>query len=293
VQPIVLEGHAELLPRDQPTVSVRKITPGYLKTMNIPIVRGRDVADSDSEAMLVSRSAAKMLWGDADPIGRRVTLPLESKTILREVIGIVGDVKQGELTEPAAASVYELSRSQYWGTLTIVLKTPLNPVSLAKPAADVIHAIDPEQPVEDIRTMEDVVDETLTSQRFSALLLELFAAVAVALASVGIYSVLSYIVRGRSREIGIRSALGARSSDVVRLVLIEGMTPALAGIGAGVVAALAAGSLLEKLVFGVSARDPLTVVVVAAGLCLVSVAASVVPAWRASRVDPLIVLRGD
>jgi len=135
------------------------------------------------------------------------------------------------------------------------------------------------------------VDETLTSQRFSAMLLAVFAAVALALASVGIYSVLSYIVRGRSREIGIRTALGARTVDVVRMVIVEGMTPTLAGIAVGVVAALAAGRLVEKLLFGVSAHDPLTLSAVAAGLALVALAASLIPAWRASRVDPLTVLR--
>jgi putative ABC transport system permease protein len=292
VQPIVLEGHAELLPRDQPTVEVRKITPAYLKAMGIPIVRGRDVSESDSEAMLVSRSAAKLLWGDADPIGRRVSLPLQSRTVMKEIVGIVGDVKQGELSQPSAPSVYEFTRSRYWGNVTLVMRTTVRPTSVAKAAADVIHAVDPEQPVEDIRTMEEVLDDTLTSQRLSAGLLALFAAVALALASVGIYSVLSYIVRGRSREIGIRTALGARATDVVKMVIIEGMTPALVGIAAGVVAALAAGRLVEKLLFGVSAHDPLTLATVAIGLCLVALAASGVPAWRASRVDPLTVLRG-
>jgi predicted permease len=292
-QPIVLEGQPELLPRDQPTVAVRKITRGYLGSMQIPILRGRDVADSDAEVMLVSESAAKLLWGGADPIGRRVTLPLESRTVFKEVIGIVGDVKQGDLSEPAAPSVYEFTRDQSWGQLTIVIRTAVAPMSLAGPAAEVIRAIDPQQPVEDIRTMNAVLDETLTTQRFSALLLGLFAAVALTLASVGIYSVLSYIVGGRSREIGIRTALGARSSDVVRLVVAEGMTPALLGIGAGALASLASGQLLQTVVFGVSAWDPLTLAAVAGGLTLVALIATVLPACRASRVDPLTVLRSN
>ena len=292
-QPIVLEGHAELLPRDQPTVAVRKITRGYLQAMQIPILQGRDVADSDTEVMLVSRSAAKLLWGEGDPIGRRVTLPLESRTVSRQVIGIVADVKQGALSEPAAPSVYEFSRTQPFGMQTIVMRTAVAPMSLATQAADVVRAIDSEQPIEDIRTMDAVLDETLTSQRFSALLLGLFAALALTLASVGIYSVLSYIVRGRSREIGIRTALGARSGDVVRLVVIEGMTPAVIGIGAGAVASLASGKLLQKVVFGVSASDPLTLAAVAGGLTVVSLVATLLPAYRASRVDPLIVLRGN
>ena len=141
--------------------------------------------------------------------------------------------------------------------------------------------------------MEQVRDERLTSQRFSALLLALFALVALVLASVGIYSVLSYIVRGRSREIGIRTALGARTSDVLRLVILEGMSPALIGIAAGTIAALASAKILERLVFGISASDPLTLAAVAATLAFVALIASLVPAYRASRLDPLKVLRAD
>lgn len=141
--------------------------------------------------------------------------------------------------------------------------------------------------------MEAVIEETLTSQRFSALLLGLFASVALALASVGIYSVLSYVVRGRSREIGIRTALGARTVDVLRLVVVEGMTPALIGIFAGAVAALGSARILERLVFGVSASDPLTLAAVSGTLAIVALVASLVPAYRASRTDPLTVLRGN
>ena len=241
----------------------------------------------------MSQSAARLLWGDVDPVGRRVTLPLESRTITKEVIGIVGDVKQGELSEPTAPSVYELTRQQPWGSLTIVVRTSVPPMSLAKAAADAVRSIDAEQPVEDIRTMEAVLDETLGSQRFSAMLLGVFALLALTLASVGIYSVLSYIVRGRSREIGIRTALGASTRDVVRLVLIEGMSPALMGIAAGIVASLASATLLQKVVFGVNAFDPLMLTAVAASLAFVAFIATLVPAYRASRVDPLTVLRGN
>jgi predicted permease len=292
VQPVVLEGQPELLPRDQPTVAVRKATPGYLRVMSIPLLRGRDVADTDVDVMLVSRSAARLLWGDADPIGRRVTLPLESKTRLVRVVGIVGDVKQGELSEATMPTVYEYSREHTWRSLELVLRTSVPPSSVAQAASGIVRAIDSEQPVDDIKTMDQVIDEMLASQRFSVLLLGLFAAVAVVLASIGIFSVLSYIVRGRSREIGIRTALGARTSDVLRLVVREGMTPALIGIGAGILAALLSARLLEKLVFGVSASDPLTLLIGAGLLALVALIASLVPAIRASRLDPLTVLRG-
>jgi predicted permease len=293
VQPIVHEGQAELLPRDQLTVAVRKITPGYLETMRVQLLRGRDVADTDTEVLLVSRGAAKLLWRNADPIGRRVTLPLQSKTALKQVIGIVDDVKQGDLSEPPMATVYEYTHERDWRGLSIVLRTTVPPSSLAPATTAALHAIDPEQPIQNIRTMDDVLDQTLTSQRFSAFVLGLFASLAMALASVGIYSVLSYIVRGRRREIGIRTALGARTGDVLRLVIIEGMTPTLIGIVAGAIVAVATATLLRKLVFGVSASDPLTLAAVAGVLALVALIASLVPAYRASRLDPLEVLRAD
>jgi ABC-type antimicrobial peptide transport system permease subunit len=189
-------------------------------------------------------------------------------------------------------TVYEYSREHTWRSLELVLRTSVPPSSVAQAASGIVRAIDSEQPVEDIKTMDQVIDEMLTSQRFSVLLLGLFAAVAVVLASIGIFSVLSYIVRGRSREIGIRTALGARTSDVLRLVVREGMTPALIGIGAGILAALLSARLLEKLVFGVSASDPLTLFIGAGLLALVALMASLVPAIRASRLDPLTVLRG-
>jgi putative ABC transport system permease protein len=291
VQPIVAVGRPELLPRDQPTVQVRAMTPGYLKTMSIPVLRGRDVSAGDVQVMLVSRAAAKLLWGEADPIGQRVTLPLMSRTETREVVGVVADVKQDSLADAPPPSVYWYTRDRPWAGLTLVLRASVPPASLASSAAGVIRALDPEQPVENVRTMVEVRDELLTSQRLSALLLGFFAGVALTLATVGIYSVLSYIVRGRRREIGIRSALGAATGDVLRLVVREGMIPAIFGIAAGSVAAALASLSLERLVFGVSASDPLTLAGVAATLGLVALLASLVPAYRASRLDPATVLR--
>jgi ABC-type antimicrobial peptide transport system permease subunit len=169
----------------------------------------------------------------------------------------------------------------------------VSPGTLTQPAIAAIRAIDPEQPVGDIRTMVEVLDEQLASQRLSALLLGVFAGVALLLATVGIYSVLSYIVRGRSREIGIRLALGAQRADVLRLVIVEGMSPVLAGITAGTVAALASARVIRTLVFGVSASDPGTLAAVGATLALVALIASLVPAYRASRLDPVKTLRAE
>src|SRR5438874_5543436 len=288
-QTLDLEGYPPQ--RDPVAVQVRQINPGYLRAMRIPVLRGRDIVQSDAEVLLVSRDAAKLYWGADDPVGRRATLPF-SRTVLRQVVGIVGDVKQRNLIEGSTPTVYFYTREPY-GRATFAIRTSVPPATLAHPAVAAIRAIDPEQPVEDIRTMVQVLDGKLTSQRFSALLLGVFAGVALLLAAVGIYSVLSYIVRGRSREIGIRTALGARTSDVLRLVIVEGMSPTLVGIAAGTIAALASARVMETLVFGVSASDPLTLAAVAATLALVALMSSLVPAYRALRLDPVKVLRAD
>jgi predicted permease len=291
VQPIVVAGRPELPSREQPTVQVRAVTPEYLPAMGIPLLRGRDVAREDRDVMLVSRATAKLMWGDADPIGQRVMLPLLSRTETRQVIGIVGDVKQGDLSESPLPSVYLYTRDVARGRMTLVLRTSTPPASLAGAAVGVVRALDPEQPVEAVRTMGEVRDEQLSSQRFSALLLGAFAVLALVLAAVGIYSVLSYVVRGRAREIAIRSALGASTAEVLRLVVREGMTPALAGIAAGGLAALRSSVALRRLVFGVSASDPATLAAVGGTLAAVALVACLVPAWRATRIDPAAALR--
>jgi putative ABC transport system permease protein len=285
-QTLELEGYAA--PRDPVAVQVRQITPGYLRAMGISVLRGRDVADTDGEVLLVSREAAQLYWGSDDPIGRRAALPF-SKTVLREVIGIVGDVKQRNLTEAATPTVYFRTREPY-ARATFVIRTTMGPEAITLPAVAAIREIDPDQPVGTIRTMVQVRDGELTSQRFSALLLGAFAAVALLLAACGIYSVLSYIVRGRSREIGIRTALGAKTADVLRLVIVEGMWPTLVGIAVGAIAALVSARILKTLVFGVSASDPMTLAGAAMVLGLVALMASLVPARRASRLDSVKVL---
>ncbi len=284
------EGHPPQ--RDPVAVQVRQITPGYLRALRIPVLRGRDIVDNDADVLLVSQAAAKLFWGADDPIGGRATLPALSKTVRRQVVGIVGDVKQRNLIEASTPTVYFYTREPY-GRATFAIRTSVPPATLAQAVVAAIHSIDPEQPVGHIRTMVQRLDAGLSPQRFSALLLGIFAGVALLLAAVGIYSVLSYIVRGRSREIGIRTALGARPSDVLRLVIVEGMSPTLVGIAAGTIAALASARVLETLVFGVSASDPLTLAAVAATLALVALMSSLVPAFRALRVDPVKVLRAD
>jgi putative ABC transport system permease protein len=208
------------------------------------------------------------------------------------VVGIVGDVRQRTLSDGATPTVYSYTRTPS-RRATFAVRTSVPPGGIAPAAVGAIRAIDPEQPVVEIRTMAQVRDETLAPQRLSALVLGVFAGVALWLAAIGIYSVLAYIVRGRSREIGIRAALGAQSVDVCRLVLREGLPTVLVGIVAGVLGALASAKVLEALVFGVSASDPRTLAATAATLVVVALLAGVLPAYRALRLDPSKVLQAD
>ena len=292
-QPLLVEGRPEPPPNEQVTVQVRQITPGYLRAMRIPLVQGRDIADGDVDVMLVSQEAAKLVWGADDPVVHRAVLPLISRTTPYQVIGVVGDVKQLSLAEPSTPTVYYYTRERAWSTATFVVRTSVPPDTVARAAATAVREIDPQQPLEDVRAMTQVVDEQLAPERFSALLLGGFAGSALLLASIGIYSVLSYIVRGRRREIGIRTALGARTRDVVSLVIAEGMSPALAGIAVGALVAAASAQALQTLAFGISATDPATFAAVSTILALVALLASLVPAYRASRFDPAMVLRAE
>ena len=292
-QPLQRAGWAEGAANGRAVVHVRQITPGYLRAMRIPLLRGRDVALRDADVLLVSQAAAKRVWGADNPLGQRATLPVMSKTALRQVVGVVGDVKQKDPSQPLTPTVYYYSADRSWSSATLVVRTSHASTTFAHSIVAAIHSIDAEQPVEDIRTMEQVIDSRLTSQRFSALLLGIFAGAALVLASVGIYGVLSYVVRGRRREIGIRTALGARTGDVLRLVIAEAMSPTLVGMVVGAVVAIASARVLKSLVFGVSASDPVTLVCVTATLALVALLASLVPAYRASRFDPATVLRAE
>jgi putative ABC transport system permease protein len=285
-----LEGQAPR--RDVPIVQVRQVTPGYLRAMGIPVLRGRDVLDSDAEVLLVSQQAATLYWRGDDAIGRRARLPLLDRALLREVVGIVGDVKQRNLIEGTTPTVYFYTRARSAET-TFAIRTVVPPATLAQSAVAAIRAVDPEQPVAEVQTMAQRLDRELTPQRFSALLLGVFAAVALLLAAVGIYSVLSHIVRGRSREIGLRAALGAQRADVLRLVVGEAMAPALVGIAAGTIASIASARVVDTLVFGVSATNPLTLGAAGATLALVALMASLMPAYWALRLDPVKALRAE
>jgi len=302
-QPVAIEGRPVLPMSEQPEVDVRLVSPEYMDAMRIPIVRGRKLGDADvsgrQSVILISQSMAKQFWPGEDPVGKRLTLEFFPEAV-REVVGVVGDVKDDGMdqTRPPATLYVPLAQVSAgvnggWNSfpMTLVVRSVSNPSDLVSAVSNSIHNIDPEIPLQDVLTMQDVVNKSMSQQRFNMLLLGAFAGLALLLAAIGIYSVLSYSVKRRVQEIGIRLALGARISDVLRMVVVEGMKPTLLGVVVGVIGAFALGRVLSSLIFGVKPTDPATFLAVAALLSIVALSATIIPAYRAAKVDPMIAVR--
>ena len=304
-QPVTVEGRPVLPMAEQPEVGVRIFTPGYLEAMRVPLLRGRMLNDGDvagrPPVTVISAAMARQFWPHEDPIGKYLTLTF-FPGIAREVVGVVGDVKMGALDASSTQSIVYVPLAQVtlppgevWHgfAMSLVVRTANAPSRAAAAITSAVHQVDSAQPVMQVETMQDIVAESISQQRFTMLLLAAFAGLALLLAAAGIYSVLSYSVRRRVREIGIRMALGAQIGDVLRMVVVEGMKPTLLGLAIGLAGALAMGRVLSKLIFGVSPADPVTFAAVSALLGLVAVSASIIPAWRATRVEPVKTLREE
>ncbi len=304
-QPVQIEGRPLLAMADQPEVDVRLISPGYRSAMHIPLLRGRDFNDSDVAgrpgAILISQSMARQFWPNEDPIGKRLTMYFFPGAT-REVVGVVADVKDDALSQTRSASMLYMpleqvsaGRDNHWQSfgMTLAVRTHTDPGSVTSAISNAVNEVDSEVPLLFVKTMQDTVEESLLQQRFTMLLLSGFAGLALLLAAVGIYSVLAYAVRQRVREIGIRMALGAQIRDVLRLVIVEGMKPTLLGVVIGLAGAMALGRVLSSVIYGVSARDLATFSTVALVMTAVGLLACTLPAYRATRVDPMKTLRDE
>ena len=302
-QPIAIDGRPVDAMSEQPEVDVRMISTGYMSSLRIPIVRGRDFNEGDVAgrpgAVLISASLAQRFWPSEDAVGKHLTLTF-FPDFSREVVGVVGDVKLDGLdqTRPAVALYMPLDQVSApvpggWSSfpMSLVVRTATNPAGVASAVAHAVHQVDREVPLREVLSMDDVVVTSLSQQRFNMLLLGIFAALALILAAIGIYSVLSYTVKRRVGEIGIRVALGARLGDVLRMVVFEGMKPTLLGIAIGAVLASAMGRVMSSLIYQVTPRDPLTFLAVGVLLAGVAFLASVMPAYRATKVNPIAALR--
>jgi putative ABC transport system permease protein len=303
MQPVSIEGRPVVPMADMPEVSVRVISSGYLRAMRIPLVRGRDINDSDAEArsggILISESLAKQFWPNEDAIGKRLTLYFFPH-LTREVVGIVSDVKLVALSDnrPAPALYIPMAQlappeSGEWESfsMSLVVRADGNPVNTVPAISSAIHGLDAEVPLLGIQTMNDAVAVSLSPQRFTMLLLAAFAGLAMLLAAVGIYSVMSYSVSRRTHEIGIRISLGAKSADVLVLIVRQGLLLAMVGSAIGIIGALILSRLLATLLYGVRPTDALTFISVAGLLMIVALVACCIPARRALRVDPMVALR--
>jgi putative ABC transport system permease protein len=276
----------------------RHVTPGWFDAMSIPLLRGRAFTDGDDAnaepVAIVSQAFSRAYFRDGDPIGKRIRLgALGDKTFpWTRIVGVVGDVSHLTLDEPPVPTMYwPTAQTRESAAMALVARTDGDPNALLSLARAAIAELDPTQPVYDLQPVTAMVDASVAQRRFTLVLLAVFAGVALVLAALGIYAVVAYDVAQRTSEIGIRVALGAQAIDVVRLVVRDGMTPVLLGIVVGTAGALALARVARSLLYGVSTTDLPTYAVIVVALAVVALAAILVPARRALRVDPMEVLR--
>jgi putative ABC transport system permease protein len=283
-----------------PIADYRTITVRYFQAMGIRLLKGREFTDRDRadtpDAVIVNEELARRFWPGEDPIGKRLQVGTEFMR-WREVIGVVGNAKLSGLEANIDPAIYVPFPQNSWPNALrnsfIVLRTATDPKSLVPAIRRELRSVDPTFPITQIRTMDEIVGDSLSQRRFNTVLLGLFAFLAVALAGVGIYGVMSYGVSQRTREMGIRLALGARQSDITKLVTSTGARLAALGIAIGIVAAAISSRLISSLLFGITATDPITFVLTAVLLGAVTLLASYIPSRRAARTDPISALRYD
>jgi len=274
----------------------RIVSTGYFKTMGIPLLRGRDFSDAEDggggapSVAIVSQATARKFWGDMDPIGRSLHRTADPRPFT--IVGVVGDVRSTTLNQESPSIYYPLS-TRAWPLMDVVVRAEAPPEALLPALRQRVHDIDGELPLATVRTMDEWLSASAAQPRLSATLLSAFAFVAVLIAAIGIYGVIAYSVNQRTREIGLRMALGARPGGVMRLIVKEGMIVAASGIGAGLAAASLLGRAIASLVYAVPVDHPPTFAGVGVVLAVVAFAACVIPARRAARLDPMDALRCD
>ncbi|HEU5153122.1 MAG TPA: ABC transporter permease [Gemmatimonadales bacterium] len=303
---ITIEGYTPTDPTLGTQADWQVVRPDYFEAMGIPLKKGRWLTDADGSdappVIMVNEAMVQRYWPDRDPIGQRLHLNSSADSNWRTVVGVVGNVHHRGLTETPRPEMY-LPHAQFFATapdtvvpvrsMTLTLRVRGAPESLTGPVRQVLADLDRGLAVSDIRSLDDVVSRSIAAPRFTTALLSVFAALALVLAAIGIYGVLSFIVAQRTAELGIRVALGATASDVLRLVLGQGMRPVIIGLVVGLLAALALARVLQGFLFDVAQTDPGTYVTVTVVLSCAAILACYLPARRAARVDPMTALRAE
>ena len=288
-----VEGAPEQQRSDRPVAQINSITPGYFKTMGIPVLRGRDVESTDTRdragAVVINQTLAEREWPNQDPVGQRLSIGGDMLT----VVGVVGDSKRSDLEGAQEPAVYLSHTAFTLPFMGAIVRSDLGEGAITSAVREAVRALDPELPVENADTVETILQRTTGQPRFRATVVAAFAAVALVLAGVGLYGLISYTVAQRVPEIGVRLALGATPGQVGGLIVRQGVGLAVAGVALGIVGALVTTRLIEGLLYSVSATDPVVYSALAAVLLAIAVLACYVPARRAMRVDPMTALRSD
>jgi predicted permease len=292
----VIEGEADPGPENQPGAGYRVICPNYFRTMGIKLISGREFTEQDSQnapgVIVINEAMAKQFWPDEDPIGKRIKIgTFTSDSPWLTIVGIAQDVKEGGLDRSPFPIFFRPYSQAAWPVMAVVVRTASSPGAFINPIKQALARVEPDRAASGIRTMEEVIYDSLGSRRFPMLLLLAFSLVALTLAAVGISGVVSFSVSQRTREIGIRMALGARKGDVIRLVLNRSMAAALIGVVVGLAASFALTRFLTGLLFEVKPMDPIVLGSVTLILTGVALIACYLPARRATKVDPMIALR--
>jgi putative ABC transport system permease protein len=293
---LAVEDHPK--PRgEEISVDLYVTTPGYLQALEISLLKGRLITEQDSNnsanIALINKTMAAQLWPNADPLGKRIKFPGSEKNPQpwRTIVGVVRDVAQYALDKTPPMQIY-LPHAQFPTSFnSIVVRTENDPALMVNAIRREVLAVDKDQAVFNVTTLEQLRGNSIVIRKFFMVLLLVFAALALVLAAVGIYGVMSYVASQRTYEIGIRMALGAQTRDVLKLIIGNGMALAVIGVGAGLAGAFVLTRLLSGLLFGISATDAMTFVSVSAGLILVALLACYIPARRATKIDPLVALR--
>jgi putative ABC transport system permease protein len=292
----IVEGRPIPAATERPRAYYRVVSPDYFSTMGIQMIRGNPFSDRDTADVpgvaVINDVAQRKFWPGEDPLGKKIKRGRpESKNPWVTIVGIVGSGAQNSLDDPAQAEIYTPYLQNTSGTFTLVTRTSTDARTLAPLIRKEVWATDKDLPVSNMKLMDELISNSVAQPRFYVILLSVFAGLALVLAAVGVYGVMSYSVLLRTRDIGIRMALGARPIDIFKHVLTQALVLALIGLGIGLVLAVTSTRVLSSLLYGISPTDPITLAATALVLLLVALLASYLPARRATKVDPMVTLR--
>jgi putative ABC transport system permease protein len=288
-----------MAPKDHPSADFFTTGVGYFRAMGIPIIKGRDFDDRDKHGstpvIIVTETFARQFFPNEDPIGKRIHPGISSidneDSTMREIVGVVGDVRNRSLNTESKPAYYVPQTQVPFSQMVAVVKTNADPRSMIPAATKQVAAMDGDIPLFGVKSMEEYMSASVAAPRFNTTLLSIFAGVALVLTIVGLYGVMSYSVVQRTNEIGIRLALGAQSRDVLLMIVKQGSKLIIVGLVIGLAGAFAATRVIASLLFGVTTKDPFTFIAAAVLLAIVGLLACYIPAWRATKVDPLEALR--